>query len=569
MAGAPIAQLFTLTDWVVLFAYLLFCTVVGHRMRGQQASIRDFFLGGKTLPWPAVSGSIIATELSGVTFIGVPAGLFALEGNFTYLQWAIGSILARVIVGVWFVKVYYEREIYSSYDYMGNRLGKGAKSLATILFFIGSILAQSVRVLVAALPLKVVTGLDIGWCILIIGIFAVAWTLMGGMRTVIWTDVMQFFLFTLGGIIALVTVIVSLPGGFGELWETASTFGRTRTFDWTFGLRAELEFTMWVALFAVPFQNLTMFGVDQLCAQRVFCCGSPSTARKAIIFSSAGQLVTYLMLLVGAALFVHYHHHPFNAHEAAIAFPATESASSLEQMEAAPRARHPETQLESNVPVPTDRDAIFPMWIVSILPVGLSGLLLAGVFAAAISSLDSILAALSQTTLSLIYHPERDDGIAASDPSLVGKSRLLVVIWGLVLTGFTYLMLDIRENIPILPLAFGMTSYTIGPMLAIFFAAMWGRGSVRGLVVGTVLSFLLVLLIRTDAWVLLTSMFSEPVRIQWLTWLGSLPTYHYTDGSLQSVYTFVWTWPVTVLLTLACGLLIPASRSRKAEPSQG
>ena len=165
---------------------------VGHRMRGQQASIRDFFLGGKSLPWPAVSGSIIATELSGVTFIGVPAGLFAMHGNFTYLQWAVGSIIARVIVGVWFVKVYYEREIYSSYDYMGNRLGKGAKTLATILFFVGSILAQSVRVLVAALPLKVVTGMPIEVCILIIGVFAIGWTLMGGMRTVIWTDVMQF-----------------------------------------------------------------------------------------------------------------------------------------------------------------------------------------------------------------------------------------------------------------------------------------------------------------------------------------------------------------------------------------
>ncbi len=558
MADQPIAQLFTLTDWAVLFGYLILCTVVGHRMRGQQASIRDFFLGGKTLPWPAVSGSIIATELSGVTFIGVPAGLFALEGNFTYLQWALGSVIARVIVGLWFVRVYYEREIYSSYDYMGHRLGKGAKTLATVLFFVGSILAQSVRVLVAALPLKVVTGLDIGWCILIIGIFAIAWTLMGGMRTVIWTDVMQFFLFTIGGIIALFTVVNSLPGGFGELWNTASDFDRTRTFDWTFGLQAELQFTMWVALLAVPFQNLTIFGVDQLCAQRVFCCGTPQAARKAIIFSSAGQLVTFLMLLVGAALFVHYHHHPFNEHEAAIAFPATAESSSLEQLESAPHARHPVSGLESNVAVPKDGDAVFPMWIVSILPAGLSGLLLAGVFAAAISSLDSILAALSQTTLSLIYHPERDDGTSAEDPTLVVKSRLLVIGWGLLLTGFTYLMLSVRENIPILPLAFGMTSYTIGPMLAIFLIAMLGRGSVRGLVVGTIISFIIVLLVRTDVWVLLGT-----DNDAFLEMLGSLPTYTYTGGDLKPVYSFVWTWPLTVILTFFCALLIPPGRPKQ------
>lgn len=558
MADQPIAQLFTLTDWAVLFGYLVLCTVIGHQLRGQQASIRDFFLGGKTLPWPAVSGSIIATELSGVTFIGVPAGLFALEGNFTYLQWALGSIIARVIVGVWFVRVYYEREIYSSYDYMGHRLGKGAKTLATILFFVGSILAQSVRVLVAALPLKVVTGLDIGWCILIIGIFAIGWTLMGGMRTVIWTDVMQFFLFTIGGIIALFTVVNSLPGGFGELWQTATDFDRTRTFDWTFGLRAELQFTMWVALIAVPFQNLTIFGVDQLCAQRIFCCGTPQAARKAIIFSSLGQLVTFLMLLVGAALFVHYHQHPFNEHEAAIAFPVKPGVemTSMEMMEAASHARNPDTLAESNVAVPNDKDAIFPMWIVTMLPAGLSGLLLAGVFAAAISSLDSILAALSQTTLSLFYHPERDDGASADDPSLVVKSRLLVVGWGLILTGFTYLMLGVRENIPILPLAFGMTSYTIGPMLAIFLIAMLGKGSVRGLIIGTVISFLIVLLVRTDVWILFSA------NPDLLEWLGGLPTYEYADGSLKSVYTFVWTWPLTTILTFFCGLWIPSKRTQ-------
>lgn len=555
MADKPIHELFTLVDWGVLLAYLVFCTWVGHRMRGQQASIRDFFLGGKTLPWPAVSGSIIATELSGVTFIGVPAGLFALHGDFTYLQWAVGSILARVIVGIWFVKVYYEREIYSSYDYMGNRLGKGAKTLATVLFFVGSILAQSVRVLVAALPLKVVTGMPIEICILIIGVFAIGWTLMGGMRTVIWTDVMQFFLFTIGGLIALFTVVSSLPGGFGELWGTASDFGRTKTisgeFDW-FGAGRELEFTFWVALIAVPFQNLTMFGVDQLCAQRMFCCGSPQAAKKAIIFSSAGQLVTLLMLLVGAALFVHYQQHPFNAYEAEVAFPATAEMTSVERMEAAPLAADPVSGKLSNVRVPADGDAVFPMWIVSMLPVGLSGLLLAGVFAAAISSLDSILAALSQTTLSLIYHPEREDGIAADDPSLVGKSRMLVVAWGILLTLFTLALKAVKDDIPILPLAFGMTSYTVGPMLAIFLIAMLGKGSVRGLVVGTIISFVIVLLVRTDVWILVNKVAPDFVRS-----LGDLPTYVYEDGSLKSKFSFVWTWPLTAILTFVFGLLIP------------
>ena len=185
---------FTNLDWLLVAAYLGLTTLVGHLLKGKQSTIKDFFLGGRSLPWPAVSGSIIATEISGVTFIGVPGMVYAASGDFTYLQWGIGSIIARVLVGLFFVKVFYQREIYSPYDYMGNQLGEGAKRLATLIFQIGGILGQSVRVLVAALALKVVTPLEFNQCIWIIGTFAVCWTLMGGMRTVIWTDVMQFFL---------------------------------------------------------------------------------------------------------------------------------------------------------------------------------------------------------------------------------------------------------------------------------------------------------------------------------------------------------------------------------------
>ncbi|HBJ60135.1 MAG TPA: hypothetical protein DDY76_00190, partial [Opitutae bacterium] len=127
-------QDFTWTDWQVVGAYLGITTLVGHLLKGKQSTIKDFFLGGRSLPWPAVSGSIIATEISGVTFIGVPGMVYAAGGDFTYLQWGIGSIIARILVGIFFVKVFYEREIYSPYDYMGNRLGVGAKRLATLIF---------------------------------------------------------------------------------------------------------------------------------------------------------------------------------------------------------------------------------------------------------------------------------------------------------------------------------------------------------------------------------------------------------------------------------------------------
>ena len=551
---------FTIVDWSIVFGYLLLTTWVGHAMRGKQGTIKDFFLGGRSLPWPAVSGSIIATEISGVTFIGVPGTLFALHGDFTYLQWAAGSIIARIIVAAWFVKIYFQREIYSPYDYMGIRLGNGVKVLATIFFTIGSILGQSVRVLVAAIPLKVVTGMDIKWCIIIIGIFAIGWTLMGGMRTVIWTDVMQFLLFVIGGVIALFWLINGISGGWTGMIETAQEFGRTRMIDPRFGIGPELKFTLWVALFAVPFQNLGIFGVDQLMAQRMFCCKSAKDAGRAIIFSSIGQLVTVLMLLIGAALFVNYHQNGFTDQEISTIFDV--SGEKIQEVrEEAQYAEHPVTEKSSQVPVPGSYEGkgksgyIFPVWIVNALPVGLSGLILAGIFAAAISSLDSILAALSQTTLSLIYSPEKNQ-TTLSAKQLMNRSRFLVVIWGIVLTGFT-LLLSVAQNIPILPLAFGMTTYTVGPMLGIFVCSILGKGSFRGLMTGCLISFLAVLFVQTDIWNLLIKMdLLSAANFQ------KFPTFEIdiVGNSLKPKILFAWMWPLTFAITMACGLFFSNKR---------
>ncbi len=544
-------------DWLVLLLYLLGSTWVGHALAGKQSSIRDFFLAGRALPWPAVGASVIATELSGVTFIGVPAMIFAAQGNLTYLQWAIGSIIGRLLVAWFFVPRFYEEEIYSPYDYMARKLGRPVKTLATVLFFMGAILGQSVRVLVAAIPLNVVTRLPIEWCIVIIGAFALLWTLMGGMRTVIWTDVVQFCVFLFGGVLALVWICLSVPGGWAGVWETAREFGRTDLWDTRLfvdgKLMAHLEFTLWVALIAVPFQNLSVFGVDQMNAQRMFCCHGVREARLALIFSCAGQVVTVLMLCVGLALFVYYHHHPMGPEQAEVLFPlsAEEAAAGVS----------PEVKMiqagfvaGSNVPLVSNRDYIFPMWIVQVLPAGLTGLLLAAIFAAAISSLDSVLGALSQTSLSLIYHPERLSGEELARLNLVQKARWLVAGWCVVLVGFTLLMNIFREGIPILPLAFGMTAYAVGPLLGIMLCALLLRGGQLtwlGLTVGTILSILLVLFIRTDVWVLLQAAGMD------IKLLAALPTYDWNPNQERLVARFssAWAWPVTTLMTLGSSFL--------------
>jgi len=512
-------QYFTSIDWLVVAGYLALTTWVGHALKGKQSTIRDFFLGGRTLPWPAVSGSIIATEISGVTFIGVPGMVYAATGDFTYLQWGLGSIIARILVGIYFVRAFYEKEIYSPYDFMGNRLGLGAKRLATIIFQIGGILGQSVRVLVAALALKVVTPLEFEHCIWIIGLFAVGWTWMGGMRTVIWTDVMQFFLFVGAGMFSLIWIISHLEGGWAEMAQTAGDAGKFTLLNLTSD--PAVGFTLWVAIIAVPFQNLSAFGVDQLNAQRMFCCKNETDARKAMIASSAALLLTTLMLFVGTALFAYY-----------------------EPMRTA--GTEPAIFEESNY--------VYPVWIVTELPAGLRGLILAGIFAAAISSLDSILAALSQTTLSLVR--DRKGARESTEKADLFLSRLLVLIWGILLAAFAVELDELRGKVNVVVLAFGMISYTTGPMLGMFLAALLTpKASARGLSLGFALSFALVAYLRPDFYQILLN-FDLINHEQVAEWSGL----RVKGEKLMIIVNTVWAWPVTVVLTWGCGLLIPTPK---------
>lgn len=514
-------QQFTNIDWMVVAGYLVLTTWVGHLLKGSQSTIKDFFLGGRSLPWQAVSGSIIATEISGVTFIGVPGMIYAAGGDFTYLQWGIGSIIARIIVGIYFVRVFYQREIYSPYDYMGNQLGEGAKRLATIIFQVGGILGQSVRVLVAALALKVVTPLEFHHCIWIIGLFAVGWTLMGGMRTVIWTDVMQFFLFVGAGLFSLFWIIGQLDGGWNQMIETAGEAGKFNLINLTSD--PAVGFTLWVAIIAVPFQNLSAFGVDQLNAQRMFCCRNANDARKAMIASSGALLLTLLMLFVGAGLFAFYEPMRVAGSEPAI--------------------------------FNEDTNSVFPVWIVTELPVGLRGLILAGIFAAAISSLDSILAALSQTTLGL-FKPKKDQN---SERNRLILSRILVLVWGIILSAFAVELDSLRGKVNVVVLAFGMISYTTGPMLGMFLASLLTpKTSIKGLSIGFAFSFLLVASLRPDFYQILINY--ELISFETALDCSFLQE---VNGKLAIKINTVWAWPVTVFITWGFGLLIP--RKKKLE----
>ena len=449
---------FTYKDWIVIVVYLIFTTILGGILAGKQASIKDFFLGGRKLSWPAVCGSIMATELSAATFLIAPAIVFSKGGDMTYIQLALGTIIARFIIGYFFIPAYYKHEIYSPYDYMGNQLGSRVKSITSILFMIGGILAQGARVYIAAKALQVITGTNITTSIIIIGTVSIGWTVMGGITTVIWTDAIQFLLFSLGAIAALIFIGTSIDGGMITVIKEGIAAGKFKVLNLNFNPKE--AYTLWCGLFAVGFLTLGSHGTDQLMAQRMFTCKNQDHARKAVTWSSLVLIMTLVLLFVGAGIFVYYKYFPLSPPEQVI--------------------------------VDADSMKIFAIYIVNVMPPLLSGLLMAAIFATAISTLDSILAALSQSTISIFYKPYlKPEG---SDQHYVRASRVIVLIWGIILTTFAISCHFIAHRFTdLIQFALAMAAYTYGALLGTFLLAFLPtKRDDLGLMWGVPLSILIV-----------------------------------------------------------------------------
>ena len=456
---------FGLIDWAVVLGVLVLTTWIGARKAGEQRTLRDFFLGGRRLPWYAVSASIVATEISAVTFISLPAGVWFADAQYLQLV-LLGSLVARVLVAVVLVPRYYEREVYSPYDWMAARLGGNVRRTTTILFSLGGVLGQSARVFMTALVLRVILFRELAWieaelgipplvsAVSAIGIVAVLWTWMGGIATVVWTDAVLFVLFLAGASIALLTVGAHVEGGLGAALEQAHAAGKLRIFDGSLDLTD--NYTVLAALIGLGIGGIGSYGTDQLMAQRLFCCRTAKEARWAMIGSYAAVVPIVLVALVGAALFAYTQEHPLEGAAAAL--------------------------------VAEKSDRLFPVFVVEVVPIGLKGVVLAGAFAAAISSVDSILAALAQTTLSLGFFARRreQDDEAAHDRRTLRASRMLILAWAVVLcaaaVGVEALAAD---HDSVLDLALAMAGYTGGALLAGFFLAFLplridGRGYAWG-----------------------------------------------------------------------------------------
>lgn len=435
-------------DWAVLAVYLLGTSWLADRLAGSRQTIRDFFLGGRRLPWWAVSGSIVASEVSGATFVSVP--LVAFTGNWTYLMLAVGSIAARLLIAWKLVPAYYAQEIYSPYEFIGKRLGTSVDRLATLLFFAGSLLAQGVRLFLAALVLDVITGMGLVPAIAAIGAVSVVWTWMGGINSVVWTDVVQFVILFVGGATALVAVGLVVPGGWSEILRAGGEAGKFTTLN--LSTDPEQRYTLWAGLFGFTFLTLASHGTDQNMAQRLFCCRGVAEARKAIVGSCVSQLMPVLMLAVGTGIWAYYR--------------------------------------PDRTPMKAD-DTLFPLFVLHTMPVGVKGLLFAAIFSAATAT--GTLSAMAQTALTGFYKPVVRPG--ASEAHYVFVSRIFVLLSAVGLCSTACLCIWLKKQYPsIVDLALAVAGYTYGGLLGMLLLALYPRGrDARGLLWGVPLSILLVI----------------------------------------------------------------------------
>jgi SSS family transporter len=487
-------------DLTILLAYLIGTVLFGAYFSRSQKSVKDYFVGGGRVPWWAISGSIVATETSTVTFISVPG--FAYNRNFTFMQLVIGYMVGRLVVTLLFVPSYFRGQLLTVYQLLGQRFGSGVRRLASALFLITRSLADGFRLFATGLVLAALLlampgmnetarawfpALNPTWTILMIsvlvmGVATIIYTFLGGMEAVIWTDVIQLVIYLVGAVIAAWILLDKIPGGWNEVMRVAgSQSGKFQWFDFTFSLTK--DYTFWSGVIGGAFLTTATHGTDQLMVQRYLCSDSTRQARVALLSSGAVVFAQFLLfLLIGAMLYVFYTGH------------ATNEVAAF--------------TLDGRI----QADRIFPHFIVTHLPAGVVGLVIAAIFAAAMSTLSSSLNSSSATAIADFYMPLT--GYARSDEHYLITSRLLTIVWGVV--QISVALVAIRLSSSVVNEVLGIASFTNGVILGLFFLGTFTKrvqqtAAIVGIIVG--------------AGVMLSVKLFTGVTWQWYVLIGSSVTF--------------------------------------------
>ena len=427
-------------DLVILILYLAGITLFGALFRKGQKNLRDYFLGGRTAPWWAISCSIVATETSTLTIISTPG--IAYGGNLGFLQLVLGYLVARVVLCVVLIPQYFQGEFYTAYQLLQKRFGARMKSAASVVFLGTRALAEGVRFAAIGKVVSVAFGTGERVSILIVGLLTLFYTFEGGMRAVIWTDVIQFVLYLTGSVVAFFLLLHRIPGSWHTVTQVAAASGgKLSMFD--FSLSLTKSYTFWSGVLGGTFLTMASHGTDQTIVQRLLSARNERDSKTALLVSGVIIFVQFaLFLVIGVMLFVYVRH--------------------------------------VGVLLPTgDPDRIFPEFIVRDMPVGLAGLVLASIFAIAMSNASGSLNSLASSSIMDLGGARHS---AAGAPLL--RSRMMTLVWGVVLCS-----LGLVRWGPVLVAGLTIASITYGGLLGVFLLGTWNRranenGAMIGFVAG-------------------------------------------------------------------------------------
>ncbi len=448
-------------DWAVVALYLAGVAGLGFWIGRKQQSTRDYFLGGRSLPWWAAAISILATETSAVTFIGFPAAAF--NGDWTLLQIFTGFVFGRLFLAFVFVRVFYEREYVTVYGFLADRYGEKTRTLAAVLFLLGRVIASSVRLYAGCLAIQIATGLPIEIIIGVVGLVGGGFTLLGGIKAVVWTDVVLGLTLVVGGLASVLFIVGAIPGGLDGVIGHEAFAEKIRAIQFDQSLSDAKGII--AGLLGGFVLTLATHGTDQDIAQRMLTCRDSRGGRLSVIASAVLILpLVVLFLSVGTLLWMY-----FDAGQAGF-------------------------------DRPDDANHVFPLFIVHELPVGLAGLVMAGLLAAALSSFTSVLNALAATTIGDFYRPLVSRRGARSEEHYVSASRVATAIWAIALIGGAIAFVGSQKSI--IDLALAVLTYFYGGLLGAFLLGMLTkRGSDRSLVVAMLVSSPVVLILQFRQWV--------------------------------------------------------------------
>ena len=481
-------------DLIIIFGYLIGVTLFGMWFAPKQETTEDYFVGDRNVPWWAIAMSIVATETSTITFISVPGIAFAKGGNFQFLQLVFGYMLGRIVISLLFIPMYFRGDLQTVYQLLGERFGAKVKMLASALFVVMRNIADGIRLLLTAIVLasvyiafqpdanaETMTILSV----ILLGVVMIIFTFYGGMEAVIWVEVVQLLIYIGGAIAAAVVILNQIDGGMPQVLALGQQFNKFNLFDFT--LDFTKTYTFWAGLIGGCFLTMSTHGTDQYLVQRYLCTNKSSSASLALLSSGAvvlGQFIGFLF--IGVLLFAFYA--PFNSAEYANA-----------------------GVLNSGVPATfpfAGGDKVFPAFITQNMPSGLSGLVIAAIFAAALSSsLNSIAA----TFVNDLYKPFAKD---KSDKRLLKISGWLTLLFGIIQIVVALFMM--KQNESALSQALSIASLFNGPVLGVFLVGTFiKKANETAALIGMAASILLMLYIK----------FATPLAWTWYVLIGSLTTF--------------------------------------------